>query len=414
MNQAVQDFVERYQIDYNLIDLEREVPKLLEEMQAGLDGKPSSLLMLPTYLTPGREARQGARVLCVDAGGTNLRLAVAQIDEGGFCMGEMEKHIMPGVEHEVSAEEFFRKLAEYIFPYLQQTTEISISFAYRASAMPDLDCEIIEISKEVKVRDAGGKRLAHEIDAQLRRMGAPSCTFTVINDSVATALSGMAEHPGFGAFTGTILGTGANCCYLEAVGKIGKISGGDAAAGMVINTEMGSYDKMQRSVLDDEFTQQSQIPDKGKMEKMMSGAYLGGLCGLVLNRAVQEGVLQSKTDFAGLTTKQVNDFLHERCMDGLHAEDVEAAHAILLNLVRRAGRLLALQMAGCATKSIRQNQRICLTIEGTTYDKMFGLKEEALRCLHAYCAAHGLEDTVSQVDLAVMKGCAIAALSAER
>ncbi len=39
----------------------------------------------------------------------------------------------------------------------------------------------------------------------------------VINDSVASALSGMAEKngAGYGAYTGTILGTGSNSCYVE-------------------------------------------------------------------------------------------------------------------------------------------------------------------------------------------------------
>ena len=52
-----------------------------------------------------------------------------------------------------------------------------------------------------------------------------------------------------------------------------------------------------------------------------------------------------------------------------------------------------------------------MTIEGTTYEKMFGLKKEALTVLLPYLDSIGIKADVISVENAVLKGCAIAGLS---
>ncbi len=411
------EFLQNHRMGFETIVLEDEIDQYIDEMKKGLCGQPSSLLMLPSYIALKDDVQRKKPVLCVDAGGTNLRITVAQFDaEGHFCTGEVFRYIMPGVERELSAQEFFDTLAGLIFPLTSITKDIVISFAYRARTLPNIDSEIVDITKEVKVRGAEGKLLGKEICASLAALGAQDCSVIVLNDSVATALAGKAEKlvEGYGSFTGTILGTGSNSCYMESIGNIKKMNGHDAEGVTVVNAEAGSYNKVPRSDIDIAFDNSLQNPGVGVFEKMTSGGYLGNLCGFTLRAASAEGVFQKPFD-AQLDTMQVNEFLTDRA--GFIAEyftdesDAGEAYEILLNLTKRAGRLLALQMAAMAVKACKANHRVCMTIEGTTYEKMFGLKHEALITLLPFLQGREIEADVISVDMAVLKGCAIAGLS---
>ena len=415
--QSAKEFIEKHGMSYTGIDIGAEMGAYLDEMKRGLCGGGGSLLMIPSYIVLNGKVKREKPVVCVDAGGTNLRSSVAKfLEDGTFYTDEIDRYVLPGVEKELEAQEFFDILAELILPYTEITRDIVVSFAYRAKILPNIDCEIVEITKEVKVKGAAGKRLGKEICASLRKMGAGNCRVTVINDSVATSLAGMAEklEEGYGSFTGTILGTGSNSCYMEDIRNIVKLC--DAGEGaMVINTEAGSYDKIPRGDIDIAFDQSLQNPGVGVFEKMTSGGYLGALCAFTLRTAAEEGLFRKAVIPESLSTADVNHFLTDGsgALGGCFPDerDAEAAREILLNIVLRAGRLLALQMAAVAVKARKENNRICMTVEGTTYEKMYGLKKEALTTLLPYLSSMGIDADVISVDLAVLKGCAIAGLS---
>ena len=57
------------------IDTEELINKFVDEMEAGLDGKESSLLMIPSYMSAEGTIIYNEPVAVLDAGGTNLRVA---------------------------------------------------------------------------------------------------------------------------------------------------------------------------------------------------------------------------------------------------------------------------------------------------------------------------------------------------
>lgn len=419
---TAQEFIKTHKMEYTSIDIAEQMEAYLDEMKKGLCGEESSLLMIPTYISLKSEVKREKPVICVDAGGTNLRITVAKfLQDGSFHTEEINRYMMPGVEKEVEAGEFFDILAGLIAPLTGITKDIVISFAYPGKvipSLPNIDCEIVEITKEVKVKNAGGKKMVDELKASFEKLGIHGGRIVVINDSVATCLAGKAEkiNEGYGSFTGTILGTGSNSCYMENIQNIAKLHGFSDDGVMVINTEAGNYSEIPRSDIDLAFDESMLNPGRGIFEKMASGGYLGGLCDFTLRAAGREGVFSQEFTLAKtLTTVDVNEFLE----DGTGAlkgyfqteRDAWAAQEIILNIVLRAGRLLALQMAAMAVKACKDNSHICMTIEGTTYDKMFALKKEALTNLLPYLDSIGIAADVISVDLAVLKGCAIAGLS---
>lgn len=417
------EFVKKYRLSPEEFTLEEQLPIFLEEMKLGLEGQPSSMLMIPTYLQPKEDLARNHEIICADMGGTNLRICAAHFDEDGkFVISDMTRYIMPGVEEELDADTFFQTLAELIAPYCSISKDLVISFAYRTKVTPDIDGEIVEITKEVKVNGSPGKLIAKEMKAAFENLGIPGMNIIVINDSVAVSVSGRGEHlnEGFGTSTGTILGTGSNSCYVEANANITKVPDLPKGGTMVINTEAGSYNKMPRGELDIEFDEATLNPGIGISEKMTSGGYIGPFLELVLRRAAEEDVFQTKAilemEPGQLTTADVDAYLRDG--SGLIAEymvdekDDEAVRTILNAVIDRAAKLVALQMAGCAIKGYKTSDKALLTIEGSMYQKMHGMREAVQGYLLPFLEKNGISGTVVEPSHAVIKGCAIAGLSA--
>jgi hexokinase len=413
-------FIQKHGMDYRNIRIGALLNTYLEEMQQGLDGREGSLLMLPSYVNTAGNLQKGQPIVVVDAGGTNLRIALIMFDSAGRCtfLSEIRKLNMPGVDDKIEAAEFFEKMADWLLPYMKETGDISISFAYPTEIQPNLDGRIIRMVKEVSITGMEGQLLGKRLEDALSKKGAHSCRVVVINDAVASALAGMAEKPdeGYGSFAGTILGTGHNGCYIESNEKIGKIKGLDPEGTMMINTEAGGYALAPRSDLDEDFDHTTNDPGYHVYEKMVSGAYLGPLCAFFLKKAAEEGVFgpHMKT-IRQITSMEADKFL--RSGNGkiadycIRAEDAENAYAIVENTILRSARLCALQMAALAVKTRKKDSnRVCITAEGSTFYKMCGLREEVLKTLHPCLDTFNLSADVLEVENAVLKGCAIAGL----
>lgn len=412
------EFIERHRLEADRIRLDEQIGPYLVEMEKGLAGEDSCLLMIPTFLSPRRDLPRNEPILCVDAGGTNLRICTAYFDDDGvFRHSDIAKYIMPGVEKELDADEYFTLVADFVRPFLAQSRRICISFAYRTKVTDKIDAEIIELTKEVNVRNPEGRLLGAEVVGALKRMGEDDVSAIVINDTVAGSLSGRSDFPGYGAYTGTVLGTGSNSCYSESYDKIPKIASLPDEGEMVINTEAGSYDKMPRTDIDIAFDATTKNPGIGVAEKMTSGAYLGPLCGFTLRVAGAEGVFSSDAieHLHHLKSKDASAFLHgddAPLSEYLLTEaDLQGAREILGEIADRAARLVALQMAACVMKSVRTSDDILMTMEGSTYQKFYGLKDGIHRYLFSYLESQGLHGRIETPEFVVLKGCLIAGLS---
>ncbi len=414
------EFIQRHGMSYQDIHIDSLLETYLEEMQRGLNGEDSSLLMLPSYVNTSGIVQQERPVVAVDAGGTNLRIALIEFNNRGECCfkSEIKKYKMPGVGETISAEEFFDRLTDWILPHMKTASEVVISFAYPTEILPNMDGRIVRMVKEVAITGMERQLLGKRVGQSLMSKGVAACRVAVTNDSVAGALSGMAEkmNGGYGSFTGNILGTGMNGCYIESNKKIGKIKGLPPKGTMMINTESGGYALMPRSDLDIAFDATTADPGYHICEKMASGGYIGPLCEFLLRKAGEEGVFGPHMQkIHSITSVDTDKFL--RSGEGsiasfcLQPRDVENAFAIIENTVLRSARLCALQMAALAVKSKKRNSnRVCITAEGSTYYKLAGLQEEVLKNLLPCLESRNIEADVLEVENAVLKGCAIAGL----
>ncbi len=174
------------------IDFPRLCDAFLLEMRRGLEGRPSSLPMIPTYIETAREVPRGEKVIALDAGGTNLSVAVVSFDPAGKpVIEDLARHRMPGVDEELGREEFFRLMAGFVLPFAGRADRIGFCFSYAAEIMPDKDGKLLHFTKEIKARGVDGRADRRESPPRAgggRRPGPPR--IVLLNDTVATLLAG--------------------------------------------------------------------------------------------------------------------------------------------------------------------------------------------------------------------------------
>ncbi len=283
-------FLRRHEMDSGRIALLRCTGEFLRAMRDGLAGLPSSLLMIPTYLTAGMQVPAGEPVLVMDAGGTNFRIAQVRFSADGRAeIAGFRKFPMPGTRSPISCDAFFDALAGYLLEFDPSISRVGFCFSFPTEILPDRDGRILSFAKEVQVPDGAGRLIGVGINAALRARGAAEKRFCILNDTVAAMLACAGGSVGrYSGMIGFILGTGTNTCYLESAAEIRKIGGGSGQ--MAVNVESGCYSGLPRGDYDRELDAASQNPGDHLLEKMISGGYLGELITRTLRGAIREGL----------------------------------------------------------------------------------------------------------------------------
>ena len=418
-------FLKKYNQHHSDISIDEIVKLMLIDMENGLKGKPSSLMMIPTYLSTTGQLPLNKPVVVIDAGGTNLRLAAVQFSENGLDVLKFEKHAMLGVKEAMTGDQFIDKLVDLLMPFLQYSKNIGFCFSFPAEILANKDGKIISFSKENKITDYQGIVLGESMNKKLKEKGyQDNINVVVLNDTVATLLGGPALKKGasIDGQIGLILGTGTNCAYIEKTANIFKINC-NTMDEMIINTESGMFDKVEHGYFDKLVDNDSFNPGNSKFEKMISGVYLGSVINRTIKQAAKENLFKVDEGILNLpdfTMVEVDNFLRRPFGDNLLANatsnlsDKELLYYFIDQALQRSSKLVVsnlasdiLQMDG--GKSICSPVRIM--IEGSTYHKCYSFKEKINRYMIEY-----VNEKLSRYYLIVndsdanMAGSAVAAL----
>jgi hexokinase len=440
------DFARYHGFHYAVVDQAALVKDLVIEMERGLRGDPSFLPMLPSYISPAATVPAGKTVLALDAGGTNLRAALVSFDAAGKPTAEgLRKAPMPGTKGRLTPAQFFDEIADVAGPLLQtgkKVEGIGFCFSYPMETTKDADGILLGFSKEVDAPEVIGQAVGAGLRAALSRRGVKSPERVVLlNDTVATLLSGLAEIPADGGLRkgadkygveggpaiGFILGTGMNVAYPEAT--IPKIDFHKPDAPQIVVCETGSFRTRYGGRLDEEFDATLKNPGKYTFEKTMAGAYLGPLTLHMLKHAVNEGVLVFKRsgellDLPGLATKDFNAFQHSplsgegpiASLFGPDERDALATACFLASIINeRAAMFGAASVAAAVARTGAGYDPfvpVRVAVEGTTYMVYKGLRTALESYLHTMLAQKAPRSLViAPVEQASLFGAAVAALS---
>jgi len=394
-----EEFLKRHRLRAADISIDEVVAIFTADMIAGLNGQEGALSMIPTFIEAENEFLKDTLVLAIDAGGTNFRAALVKFTAGDEIeITEQVSYPMPGLEKEIGADEFFGAIAGYVAPLASKTDRVGFCFSYPTEILPTRDGRLITFCKEVKAKGVQGELVGKRLLEALRT---PSKKIVVLNDTVATLLAGksVAMNKSFDSYVGFILGTGTNTCYIEQKRNIIKQKDHGSEGTMIINVESGNFNKGPRTKLDRKFDLNTTDPGKYTFEKMFSGGYLGGLSLSVLKTAASEGVFSEESArmtqlLSDLSTTEMNDFLIKGGKSGnilsvcySNHEDTENSTLILNELINRASKLVAANLAAVILKTGRgltEEKPVLITIDGTTYYNLHTLKSKFEKCLSDY------------------------------
>ena len=385
MNKSVYEFLKKYNMNSDALDMDKSCEDFISQMKDGLKGDVKSMLMLPTYISVGEKVAKGEKVIVLDAGGTNLRSAVVSFDENGqVVIEDFNKVPMLGTKGELTAEEFFDGFADVLAPYDKASDTVGFCFSLPVDALPDCGGRIVYLCKEVKVKDVNGKILGQGINESLVKKGLSPKKFVIINDTVATMLGGIASSKDkeYDSYLGFILGTGTNTCYIEDNKNITKVAN-LPDSNMAINMESGGFDGFNRGEIDVMFDKTLANEGKQKYEKMVSGAYQGGLILATFKQAAKDGLFSEKTaqnilNTDELTMYMIDCFSKEPNGDNVIAkmaqndEDREKLYDIVDDSFERAAKAVTVNLGAillCRGIGKDKNKPVCVSAEGTTFYK---------------------------------------------
>jgi hexokinase len=381
-------FLDTYQISEDCIEIETYCEKFLDEMDRGLQGdSSSSLAMIPTFTPAVAQLHPGDKVIVLDAGGTNFRVALVTFDSSLTpIISHYKKTGMPGVKNEVSAKEFFSTLADGVESIIDESDYIGFCFSYAARITPERDGIPMVFSKEIKAPEVIGMPVGASLLAELRSRGCDVShkKIAVLNDTVATLLAGLAtkDSANYSAFIGFILGTGTNTAYVENNAKILSLKAG-VSGSQIINVESGNYD-LTVGPLDRSFYEKTKDPSVYHFEKMLSGAYLGSFSQHVIEVAIKENLLSAEfakrfATIENLNTTRMSNYLemplnpeYDLVSCITNEEDGIALYLILDAIIRRAAKLTALNLSATVLKSgAGKDPRhpVLINADGTTFYK---------------------------------------------
>lgn len=422
--------IERFLSEHKMraidIDIQNIIDLFTLDMLNGLAGKESTLRMIPTYIEADNQFLTGVPVLAVDAGGTNFRSALVEFNsQGKLEITKLINSKMPGLEGEITKDEFFKIIAGYVKSNAELADRIGFCFSYPTEILPDKDGRLLQFCKEVQAPEVVGTLIGKNL---LESLGMEEKQIVLLNDTVATLLAGKSASFGrvYDSYIGFILGTGTNTCYIESNRNISKVKNLDPAKSQIINIESGNFRKVPQTDLDILFDNTTVNPGDYKFEKMFAGGYFGGLCLSTLKSAAKEGVFTSGTsskilELDDLSSEDLNNFVLKpvsgrgpliSCI--MDKADELSCIEIIECLIDRAAKLVAANMAAVILKTGKgqsAERPILITIEGTTFYKLYKLRSFFEKYLGEYLSGNGQRYyEFTEVKQSSLVGAALAAL----
>lgn len=392
MNRKAAAFLGRHNFSVHQ-DIDTIVDAMLYDMDEGLSGRPSSEDMIRTYINAPKDSVRGKSVIVIDAGGTNFRSCLVSFDKDGNAdISNLEKTKMPGVERQLTKQEFFDQMARNLEHLKDMSSRIGFCFSYPVRILEDGDGILLNFMKEVKAPEVEGCRVGHELLEALKAHGWKSdLKITLLNDTVAALLAGAAtvgDGIRYSSYIGFILGTGMNAAYIQT--EDARYPG---LKTQIINCETGKFNGVCRSDFDIAFDKKSEKPGVAVMEKLCSGAYMGPLCYEVVTTAAREQLFSEKLcerflSFKDLTQIEVDHFLHQpysketrlgvTMAELATQEDFDVLVNIFDALFERCARLASAILTACVVKSgagKTPEEPVCILCNGTSFYKNYKVRQ---------------------------------------
>ncbi|MBE6100820.1 MAG: hexokinase [Selenomonas ruminantium] len=365
------------------------------DLKKGLvDPDESSLRMLKSYLGLPSGKEKG-EYLALDFGGTNVRVLLIRLEgEGKYeILKKVAKPLKVEGEYDYigadsTAEQMFDLLAELIDEAIEGNHEqkylLGHTFSFPSEQTDLNNAKLIIWTKEFATPGVEGKVVNDLLLEALHRRGIENVQpAAVINDTVAVLLS--AAYKQDSTYIGSIYATGHNTCYLEPYAN-------SADKAMILNLESGGFMKLAPNRFDTAFDEASEKPGEQRLEKMVSGRYMGELFGMALSELLNEkGKAYGFTsiDMSGMLEDEsegrakVQEIVKDKTGHEISAEEAEQVRDLAVTVVVRSARLVTASFVGIIWQLSGEGgvQKQHIAVDGSVYEKMPFVRENIMRAL---------------------------------
>jgi hexokinase len=346
----------------------------------------------------------------LDLGGTDIKAILFKLN--GDRTFTILKEVRNSLRNENDGIDYISEdsNADILFDYqartLQQLIEntkfskipLGYVFSFQVKQPALNEAYLVKWAKEIKTPGVEGEEVGYLLKKSLQRCSLSSKVSpeVIINDTAATlmASSYLFEH----ATIGSVIGTGYNSAYIEHDWM-------GTGACKIINLECGNYDKLIANRFDKALDAQSNCPGQQKLEKMVSGNYLGELYRLTLKEMLPNS--SNKTHLVDIPyaigTKEVSLIISDATSNlltiaewgrkylemELSYNECEAIQKIAINIGKRSAEIIAMTLSSIIKHTDRDySQNHTIAVNGSLYEKMPGYKvwiEDALKVNSMNC-----------------------------
>jgi hexokinase len=321
-------------LEFSIADIKSLIKNFHAEMAKGLAGQKSSLAMIPTFV-PLPTGNEKGKFIALDLGGTNFRILEVMLDGNGNVKVTAEnKFKLQKKDITGTGKHLFDFIAKSIKKFLQKNKiknqeSLGFTFSFPIKQTSIASGVLPFWNKGFSATNVVGKDVVVLLNQALKRNKINNVKITaLVNDTVGTlAAKAYSEKQ---SDIGIILGTGTNACYPEKTSSIKKWHNETTPANhMIINIEWGNFDKLSRTVLDDHLDNNSLNPGRQRLEKMVSGMYLGELARLIFLDLIKNKLLLKDTANSSFKKPGIFETEHMSIIEGDHSDQLSEVHRLL-------------------------------------------------------------------------------------
>lgn len=371
--------------------------KFSKSMKAGLDGKKSSLKMLPSFVGIPTGEEKGIYA-SIDFGGTNVRMFTVELLGHGKTtiikqISVPLKDQKKGYDYtsiSTTGTDLFNFIADNLGSILIPTLKYPLghTFSFPCHQLDVNKAKLIKWTKEIKTSYVEGQEISEMLKSALKEKKLHNIfPKAIINDTIGTFLTSAYNNPL--TSIGSICGTGHNSCYFE------DNSDGNRKNNMIINIESGNFNEIPFTNYDLLLDIESDKPGDQHLEKMVGGRYLGELTRIIISEYIKNKLIFAKGNsemfmspniiksedlscFMVNKGDSIKDWLNSKCnIFNVLPQDIMALNTIASTVILRSIQLIAATFIGILLH-IDQNleKDHIIAIDGSLYENIPGYAEK--------------------------------------
>ncbi|ORT99214.1 Hexokinase [Anaerovibrio sp. JC8] len=350
----------------------------------------SSLPMLPSFIGLPDGGEKGEYV-ALDFGGSNVRASVVRLlgNSRYEVLNWVERPLVTAEYNLISSETDPDNLFDFLAEIAGEAVEndhdreflLGHTFSFGTEQQDINRARLIKWAKEIAVPGVEGQDINDMLEKALIRKGFGNIKpVAILNDTVAALLAAAYSYPD--TRIGSIYATGYNTCYMEVMPDVGRPA-------CIINMESGAFSKLVPNKWDLALDKASEQPGRQRLEKMVSGRYLGELFSMLLKELFE---LAEKPSLTAVDMSAImNDKTRGAAILGqilekeaLGDDSLEKIRELAMAITIRSARIVAASWAGTLWH-LAGNHKVepqHIAVDGSVYQHMPHVQENVRRALY--------------------------------